>query len=196
MNKLIVALFLLISFSGCKNEPVSPPTAVIDDMFVAMRNGNIDEMKKFITKPDLAMLEAAEKFMAGIDSGGINKIKARMSEELKENAKNIRYNIKNEKIDGNRATVEAEIITKDTAAQDKTTKQIFELVKESNAWKIALSKPGNEMFNSMKGNMGKRNGDLKDGLQKLQKMDPDTLKLLIKKGLQALDSMDMKKKNL
>jgi hypothetical protein len=49
------------------------------------------------------------------------------------------------------------------------------------------------MFNSMKGNMGSRKGDLKDGLEKLQKMDPDTLKMFIKKGLQALDSMKKKK---
>lgn len=194
MNKLFPALILLLfAFPGCKNEPASPPTMVMEEMFTAMKNGHIDEMKKFITKSDVVMLEAAEKFMSGIDSGGINRIKARMTEELKENAKNIRYTIKNEKIDGDRATVEAEIITKDSAAQDKITKQTFELVKEGNAWKIALSKPGNEMFNSMKGNMGKRNGGLKEGVEKLQKMDPDTLKLLIKKGLQALDSMDRKK---
>ena len=66
-------------------------------------------------------------------------------------------------------------------------------MKEDNTWKIALTKPGNEMFNSMKGNMGSRKGDLKDGLEKLQKMNPDSLKMMIKKGLQALDSMQKKK---
>lgn len=118
-----------------------------------------------------------------------------MTEELKERAQHIEYNLKNEKIDGNHATVEAEIVTKDTAAVNgkKITKQTFELVKEDNAWKIALTKPGNEMFNSMKGNMGSRKGDLKDGLEKLQKMNPDSLKMMIKKGLQALDSMQKKK---
>lgn len=194
MNKLIVALVLLFTINGCKDGPSTPPTVVLDSMLTEMKNGNIEGMKKYITKSDVAMLEAAEKFMAGIDSGGITKIKSRMAEGLKENAKKIHYTIKDEKIDGNHASVEAEIITKDSASQEKITKQTFELVKEDNAWKIALSKPGNEMFNSMKGNMGKRDGDLKDGLEKLQKMDPDTLKLLIKKGLQALDSMDLKKK--
>ena len=118
-----------------------------------------------------------------------------MTEELKDKAQQIEYSLKNEKIDGDRATVEAEIVIKDTAevSGKKITKQTFELVKEDNAWKIALTKPGNEMFNSMKGNMGKRDGDLKDGLEKLQKMDPDSLKMMIKKGLQALDSMQKKK---
>jgi len=196
MNKLILALILLVTFAGCKEEPANPPTAVLDGMFTAMKNGNIEEMKKFITRSDVAMLEAAEKFITAVDPESVQKIKDKMIGKMKEEAANVQYTLKNEKIDGDRATVEAEITTKDTASQDgkKTGKHTFELVKENNAWKIALSKPANQMFNSMKGNMGKRDGDLKDGLDKLQKIDPDTLKLLIKKGLQALDSMDSKKK--
>ena len=194
MKRLIAAFCLLVCFAACI-VPANPPTVVLDDMFTAMKNGNIEEMKKFITRSDVAMLEAAEKFMTSIDPEGISKIKTRMTEELKENAKHVQYSLSNEKIDGDRATVEAEIITKDTADQSgkKTTKQTFELVKEDNTWKIALTKPGNEMFNSMKGNMGTRKGDLKDGLENLQKMDPDTLKMFIRKGLQALDSMKKNK---
>lgn len=197
MNKLILACCLLISIAGCKQEPANPPTATLDGMFTAMKNGNVDEMKKFITKSDVAMLEAAEKFITNLDPEGIQKIKSRMTAEIKEKANQIDYNLKNEKIDGDRATVEAEIIIKDTAAENgkQISKQTFELVKEDNAWKIALTKPGNEMFNSMKGNMGARKGDLKDGLDKLQKMDPDTLRMFIKKGLESLDSMQKKNKN-
>ncbi len=197
MKRLFAALALLVCFEACKQEPANPPTVVMEEMFTAMKAGNIEDMKKFITKADVAMLEAAEKFMTNLDPEGIQKIKTRMTEELKENAMHIEYSLKNEKIDGDRATVEAEILTKDTAAVNgkKLTKQTFELVKEDNAWKIALTKPGNEMFNSMKGNMGSRKGDLKDGLDRLQKMDPDTLKMFIKKGLEALDSMQKKKDN-
>jgi hypothetical protein len=43
--------------------------------------------------------------------------------------------------------------------------------------------------------MGARKGDLKAGLEKLQKTDPDTLKMLIRKGVEALDSMQKKKNN-
>ena len=195
MKKIITAICLLLCFAACKQEPTNPPTVVMEDMFTAMKTGNIEAMKKSITKADVAMLEAAEKFMTSIDPEGIQKIKTRMTEELKDKAQQIEYSLKNEKIDGDRATVEAEIIIKDTAevSGKKITKQTFELVKEDNAWKIAITKPGNEMFNSMKGNMGKRDGDLKDGLEKLQKMDPDSLKMMIKTGLQALDSMQKKK---
>jgi hypothetical protein len=166
-------------------------------MFTAMKNGNIDEMKKHISKSDLSMLEAAEKIMTSVDPEGIKKIKDRMIDEFKKNAKDITYSFKNEKIDGDHATVETEIINNrpDSLTGEKTSTHTFELVKEDNAWKIALSKPGNEMFNSMKGNMGAKKEGLKDGIEKLKQMDPDSLKMLINKGLQALDSLDRKKNN-
>ena len=196
MKRILFALGLIICFAACKETAV-PPTIVLNDMFAAMKKGNITEMKKFITKSDVALLEAAEKFMISVDPEGIKKIKDRMTEELKVNAGHIEYSLKNEKIDGDHATVEAEIITKDTAAVNgkKITTQTFELVKEDNSWKIALTKPGNEMFNSMKGNRGAQKGDLKTGIEKLKNMDPDSLKMLIRKGLQALDSMKKQKNN-
>ena len=195
MKKIITACSLLLCLAACNQEPANPPTVVMENMFTAMKNGNIEDMKKSITKADVAMLEAAEKLMTSIDPEGIQKIKSRMTEELKDKAQHIEYSLKNEKIDGDHATVEAEIITKDTAAANgkKISKQTFELVKEDNTWKIALTKPGNEMFNSMKGNMGPKKGDLKEGVEKLQKMDPDSLKMMIRKGLEAMDSMDRKK---
>lgn len=196
-NKFFALFFLTIIFVSCKDEPATPPAAVVDEMFSAMQQGNIENMKKHITKSDVNLLETAEKFMTSIDPEGIQKIKDRMQTELKDRSKNIQYSIKKETIDGDRATIEAEIIdnnpSEDTAK--KTITQTFELVKEDNAWKIALTKPGNEMFNSMKGNMGARNGSLKDGVEKMKQMDPDSLKMLIQKGLQALDSLDKKKQN-
>jgi hypothetical protein len=196
MKRILFALVLIISFAACQETAV-PPTVVLDDMFAAMKSGNIEEMKKHITKSDVAMLETAEKFITAVDPESVKKIKDRMTEELKEKATQIQYQLKNEKIDGDHATVEAEITVKDTTAQsgEKISRQTFELVKEDNSWKIALTKPGNEMFNSMKGNMGAQKGDLKDGLEKLKKMDPDTLKMLINKGLQALDSIKKQKNN-
>ena len=116
MKRIIAACSLVLCFAACNQPPAKPPTVVMEDMFTAMKKGDINDMKKFITKSDVAMLEAAEKFMTNLDPEGIQKIKNRMTEELKENAKHIEYSLKNEKIDGDHATVEAEIITKDTAA--------------------------------------------------------------------------------
>ncbi|MEO7306426.1 MAG: DUF4878 domain-containing protein [Ferruginibacter sp.] len=193
MKKIFLALCIITGFISCK-QPATPPTAVLDGMFNAMKNGNIEEMKKYISKSDLNMLETAEKIMASVDPEGIKKIKDRMIEGFKENTKNISYSLTNEKIDGDRATVEAEIVNNkpDSLGVKKTSTHTFELVKEDNAWKIALSKPANEMFNSMKGDMGAKKGDLGEGLEKLQKMNPDSLKMMIEKAKQAIDSMDKK----
>lgn len=195
--KKICSLLLLISvFVSCK-EPVTPPTVVLDELFAAMQQGDFNAMKKHISKNDAALLDAAEKFLATVDSQGVGKIKARITEEMKEQSKNISYKIKSEKIDGNRAFVETEIINTDPKSDsaNKPIIQKFELVKEDNAWKIALTKPGNEMFNSMKGNMGSRKEDLKSGVERLKQMDRDSLKMLIGKGVQALDSLDKMKQN-
>jgi hypothetical protein len=116
MKKIITACCLLLCFAACKQEPTNPPTVVLEDMFTAMKKGNIEEMKKFITKSDVAMLEAVEKFMTKLDPEGISKLKARMTEELKDKSQHIEYSLKNEKIDGDHATVEAEMVTKDSAA--------------------------------------------------------------------------------
>jgi len=178
------------------NEPSTPPTDTLDGMFIAMKKGDVDNMKNYITSADGALLDAAEKIMSKLDPEGMKKIKTKMIDEFKEQAKNIAYSFKNERIDGDYATVEAVIVNNNlkTTSRPKTITQTFELVKENNRWKIALSKPGNQMFNSMKGNMGSKKVDLKTGVQKLQQMNPDSLKMLINKGLKALDSLDKKKK--
>lgn len=197
MKNLLFILSALFIFSACNNKPANPPSEVIANMFTAMKNGNFEEMKKHVTKQDAALLDAAEKLLTQIDPEGIQKMKTKITQELKANADHIKYNILHENIDGDNATVEVEMSAPDSlgAATRKTSTQKFELVKEDNTWKIALSKPGNQMFNSMKGNMGAQKSDLKDGLNRLQKMNPDSLKMLIGKGLQALDSSNRKNKD-
>lgn len=193
---LFYAISMATVLTSCK-QPADAPTAVLDGMFTAMQNGNIDTMKNFITKGDIAMLEAAEKFLITIDPEGIKKIKDRITSEMKDNVKQVTYNFKNEKINGDHATVETEIVQQlpDSAGGEKRTTHTFELVKEDNAWKIALTRPGNEMFNSMKGNLGNKDRGIKDGLEKLKQMDKDSLKMIISKGLQAMDSIDSKKQD-
>jgi len=195
MKKTMFALIVVLGFASCKG-PSDPPSATIDGMFTAMKDGNIEGMKKYITRQDVAMLEVAEKFLTQVDPESVGKIKAKMTEELKKRVKDVEYSLSNEKIDGDKATVEAKVSSKDTTMnpEGKTGTHTFELVKEDNTWKIALSKPGNDMFNSMKGNMGPKNGGIKDGLERLQKMDPDSLKMLISRGLKAMDSVNREKK--
>ncbi len=191
MKKVILMLCLAIGFAACNSKTdQGSPTAAIDAMFTAMKNGNMDDIKKFITKRDVEMLESAEKLMNSIDSGAIQKIKTKMGDEFKNKVKDVKYTLTNEKIDGDKATVDAEV-----TSEGKVDKHTFNLLKEDGAWKIALMNGGGDnMFNSMKGNMGPDTKDLEEGLERLQKMNPDSLKMRLKKGLQALDSLGEKMK--
>lgn len=188
MKNRLFALCLVAALAGCSSESATP-TATIDGMFAAMKNGSIDSMKKYITKSDAAMMEAAEKILTAVNPDAVKKIKEKIISGIKENTGKVQYKLKSQKIDGDNATVEAEV-----THEGKTTSHTFELVKEDGAWKIALSKPGNDMFNSMKGNLGTEKPDLRTGFEKLEKMDKDTLKMLLDKGMQALDSLDAKTK--
>ena len=159
-------------------------------MFNAMKNGQIDDFKKFITKNDAAMIEEGMRLANSIDSNLVKKAKETMADEFKEKVKNVSYKLKNEKIDGDNATVDAEV-----TENGKTETHAFNLVKEDGAWKIALSKSGDGMFNSMKGDRGPGEPDLKEAMEKLNKMDKDTLKMLMEKASQVLDSIKAKKTN-
>ena len=188
MKKIILLLCLAAGFAACNSKTdQGSPTAAIDGMFMAMKNGNMEDIKKFITKKDVAFMESAEKFAASIDPQAIEKMKAKMTDQFKEKVKNVKYTLKNEKVDGDKATVDAEVT--DNGKIDTHT---FNLVKEDGAWKISLINSGDGMFNSMKGNMGPDGKDIEQGLEKLKNMNPDSLKLLMQKGLQALDSMSEK----
>ena len=165
MKKIILLLCIATGFAACntKNDQGSP-TAAIDGMFMAMKNGNMEDIKKFITKKDVAFMESAEKFAASIDPQAIEKMKAKMTDQFKEKVKNVKYTLKNEKVDGDKATVDAEVT--DNGKIDTHT---FNLVKEEGAWKISLINSGDGMFNSMKGNMGAGKGDLKKLVDEIER---------------------------
>jgi len=182
MKKIILALCLAAGFTACNTEAGSP-SAAVDGMFTAMKSGKMEDMKKYITKSDVALIETAENMMKTVNPEALEKMKAKITEEFKNKIKDVKYSLKNEKVDGDNATVEAEIIE-----NGKTTSHNLELVKEEGTWKIALSKPGNEMFNSMKGNMGAEKKDLNDAIEKFKNIPPDTLKMM----MDSLNSMMQK----
>lgn len=184
MKKIILLLAVATTLAACSSSDSGSPKAALDGMFTAMKGGNMEDIKKFITKADVSLLESLEKLGNSIDPEAVKKVKSRMSEEFQKKVKDVTYTLKNEKVDGDKATVEAEI-----TENGKTESHNFELVKEDGAWKIALTKSGDGMFNSMKGDMGPDREDFEKGIERLNSMDKDSLKMLMDKGIQALDSM-------
>ncbi|HNU89683.1 MAG TPA: DUF4878 domain-containing protein [Ferruginibacter sp.] len=180
---------------ACNSKDAGPstssPTATIDGMFTAMKDGKIDDFKKFITKEDATMMEEGMKLVNSLDSSFLRKAREEMEREFKEKVKNVTYKLKNEKLNGDNATVDAEVTD-----GGKTETHTFNLVKEDGAWKISLSKSDDGMFNSMKGNRGANDPDLKEGIEKLKNMDKDSLKMLMEKANQFLDTLKARKGNM
>jgi hypothetical protein len=175
IKKILPALLVLTWLVSCKSkDSIISPTTAVDSMFNAMKSGDFEATKKFISRNDLAMLEAAEQFMNSVDPDGIKKMKEKMAANFREKSKSISYKLKNEKITGDNATVDVEV----TEENGKSGSHTFNLVKEEGTWKIALSRSG-EMFNSMKGNLGRKERGLEDGLEKLKNMPPDSLKKML-----------------
>lgn len=150
MKKLILGFSLLAGIAACNTHAdMTSPTGTIDAMFTSMKNGNMDDIKKFITKKDVQFLESAEKLVTSVDPDAVAKMKSKMGDEFKNKVKDVKYTLKNEKVDGDKATVDAEV-----TENGKTDTHTFNLVKEDGAWKISLLNSGDGMFNSMKGDMG------------------------------------------
>jgi len=196
MKRILFALVIAAGFTACNSKDAGPsaasPSGTIDGLFTAMKNGNIDDFKKFITKQDAALFEEGMKFISSIDSGFVKKARETMASELKEKSKHFSYKLANEKIDGDKATVDVQV----TDSTQKTESHTFNLIKEDGAWKIALSKSGDGMFNSMKGDLGKEDADLKEGLEKLKQMNKDSLKMIMEKAEKFFDTLKARKDNL
>ena len=174
MKKILLAICLLTGFASCNTKDAGSPSASVDGMFNAMKQGNIDDMKKYITKADVNMMDGMENMMKNVNPEALAKIKEKVIKEMKEKAKDVTYSLKNEKVDGDNATVEAEVVE-----NGKKTSHNLALVKEDGAWKISLRNPGNEMFNSMKGNLGSEKKELDDALEKIKSIPPDSLKAMM-----------------
>ncbi|HRI26331.1 MAG TPA: DUF4878 domain-containing protein [Ferruginibacter sp.] len=196
MKKMIWALFLAAGLFACNSKDAAgpsstSPTASVEGLFNAMKNGQIDDFKKFITKKDAETFASIEKLANNLDSGFVKEVKERMVKELKERSKNITYKLKGEKIDGDNASVDAEVTD-----SSKTETHTFQLVKEDGEWKLSLSKPGNEMFNSMKGNRGHEQPDMEEAFDKFKKMSPDSQRMLLEKAKQVFDTLKARKGDL
>ena len=194
MKRILLVIAIAAGFAACNSKDAGPssssPSGTIESMFTAMKSGNLEDFKKFITKQDVALLEEGMKFISSIDSGFVKKAQETMVAQLKEKSKNITYKLKNEKIDGDKATVDVEVTD-----STKTDSHTFNLVKEDGAWKIALSKSGEGMFSSMKGDLGKDDPDLQEGLEKLKNMNKDTLKLIMDKAKEFMDTIKARKEH-
>jgi Domain of unknown function (DUF4878) len=131
MKKILAILATALILFGCNNANTSSPTNAANAFLDAMKKGDETAFKSMLSKNDLAIMEAGEKMAKELGVGDATTKK--LKDEFIQKAKNATYAIKNEKVDGDKATVDVEV--KD---EEGTHNQQFNLVKENGAWKVSL----------------------------------------------------------
>jgi hypothetical protein len=186
MKKILLFISVAFVFAAC-NTAGNSPKATVDAMLTAMKSGNLDDVKKFITKEDIATMESLEQLGSNILSAdAIKKAKEKMGSEFKDKAANAKYTLKDEKINGDNATVTAEV-----EENGKTDTHTFDLKKEDGAWKISLfganSGFGGDM-GKMKDQMKNMNMDSLMGKMK-EEMKNVNMDSLMDKAKEGMDKM-------
>ena len=193
MKKLIPCFALLLFLYSCNNTQNNSPKSIVNSFINAGKKGDMEGLKKYITKSDLDLMQMGESMMAKFDSSGSNKMKDKMTAEFKEKTKNARAEAKDEKIDGDKAVVNVEFVN-----DGKSQLHPFNLIKEDGQWKISL------LSSAMK-NAGANNQDLKNAMQSINidsikgamgegiaefnKMNKDSLKLVIEQAMKEVKKL-------
>ena len=199
MKNLLYSLGILILMYSCKSTGTSSPTATVNSFVAASREGNIDEIKKYISREDLSLLEMGERFISNVDSNAAKEMKNKFATEFKEKVKDAKINVKKETVDGTKAIVDVEF-----TMDGKTETRPFSLVKEDGKWKISLMSTGMNNSGAEKEDIeaAMKSIDL-DSLQKavqeemgeMSKLDKDSLNKVMQEGLKELEKLKEERKS-
>ncbi len=179
MKKLLVVLFAFsaLYISSCKSGG-GDPKAVLTSFFDAMAKKDIAAARKLATADSKAMFDLMEMGMKMKD----NTVEDKTDEQFDKT----KMEMGEAKIDGDRATVNVK--------EKKSGEAVdFVLKKEGGEWKVAMDMAtmmsmGAEKMKE-KGMNDEQMGDMKEEMDKFKNMSADSLKMMMDKGMKALDSL-------
>ncbi len=199
MKRILTCFWLIAVLYGCKNAGTGSPKDAVAAFIEASKKGDIAEIKKHIIKSDVSLIELGENMMAQFDPKGSQEMKDKMAKEFKDKAGNANIEIKDEKIDGNNATVNVAFMI-----NGKTENRPFSLVKEEGIWKISLlstgmknaGPDGQEAMEQMKAmNMDSLKGAITQGMEEFNKMNKDSLKTVMQEAMREIENLKDTSKN-
>ncbi len=133
--KPICALALVVFAIAACNLSSSSPTKTFKAFFDAQKKKDVEAMKKTLSKSSIAMIEkSAKEQNKTVDKALTEGFETSKTDKMPET--------RNEKIDGDNATLEVQ--NDETKKWDKVY-----FVKEDSEWKIALDKTVEEMLKSL-----------------------------------------------
>jgi hypothetical protein len=179
MKKLLVVLFAFsaLYISSCKSGG-GDPKAVLTGFFDAMAKKDIPAARKLATADSKGMFDLMEMGMKMKD----NTTEDKTSEQFDKT----KIEMGEAKIEGDRATVNVK--------EKKSGEAVdFVLKKEGGEWKVAMDMAtmmsmGAEKMKE-KGMNDEQMGDLNEKMDKFKNMSADSLKMMMDKGMKALDSL-------
>ncbi|MEO6731004.1 MAG: DUF4878 domain-containing protein [Ferruginibacter sp.] len=193
MKRILACVSLIIILYSCTTVASNSPTKTVQAFIEASREGNIAEIKKHISSSDLSMLEIGESFLAKLDSNGSKDMLGKMAKEIKEKTKDAKIEVKDEKIDGDNATVNVQFV------QDSINEtRPFSLVKEDGQWKISLLSTGmknsganqQDLQEAMKHiNIDSLKGSVGQGMEEFNKLNKDSLKNVIDNAMKDIEKL-------
>jgi limonene-1,2-epoxide hydrolase len=182
MKNIFSFLAISVLLFACKST-TSTPKGTVTAFIETMKKGDIEGVKKLVTKSDLSMLnliEGASKLF-GNEKNAVEMMK----KEFLEKTKNVSFSIKEEKIDGDKAEVNVEI-----KENDKTNTQNFKLLKEDGNWKLSLVSTGINMAGAnpeMDFEDININDSIKKGMEQLKGINLDSLSGSMKEAIEKIN---------
>lgn len=173
----------VILFSSCSN-PAGSPKSVVGSFLNAMKSGDVTEIKKYITKSDVNTIEIGESLAKSFGQG--DKFIEKMRNEFKEKSKNVTFDVKDEKVEGDNATVNVAVTD-----NGKTENQTFKLIKENGVWKVSLLSTGINKAGISKEEMQKGMDEIEKGMEELKNINADSINKVIQKGADELKKLNL-----
>jgi len=179
MKKIVLAIFAFsaICISSCNSGSSGDPKAVLSAFFDAMAKKDIAAARKLSTADSKSMFDLME---VGL------KMQDTMEDKTHEQFDKSKMVIGEPKIEGDKATVNV----KETKNGESIN---FVLKKEEGSWKVALDmgtlmSMGTEKIKE-KGLTTEEQAKMQEEMDKFKNMSADSIKMLMQKGMQAMDSL-------
>ncbi|GEM_PF-1575822 len=193
MKRMLACLSLMIALFSCSSISPDSPRKTVVSFIEAAKTGDLAEIKKYISKSDASLMDIGQSFLSKLDPEGGKNMMDKMSKEFKEKTKDAKIEIKDEKIDGDNATVNVEFMN-----EGKTETRPFSLVKEEGLWKISLMSTGmknsggnqQDMEDAMRSiNIDSLKGALNEGMKEFNKVDKDSLNKMMQEGMKEFNKI-------
>src|ERR1700712_4502530 len=75
MKKILAVICFIIIAYGCKNAILGSPKSTVASFIEAAKTGDLDQVKKYITKSDAGLIELGQRMISNFDPARAKEMK-------------------------------------------------------------------------------------------------------------------------